>query len=85
MNDGLKLIPALTPDDAPAERTLERQMDERGLSGDERHFLRHLHVVERQLNDAFNQARQGGTLEARISDVYRAMYGSPRRPVPGSR
>lgn len=85
MNDGLKPKPISIPDDAPAERALERQMDARGLSGDERHFLRHLHVVERQLNEAFNEARKGGTPESRISEVYRAMYGSPRRPAPGTR
>ncbi|EIL95411.1 hypothetical protein UU7_00690 [Rhodanobacter spathiphylli B39] len=54
-------------------------MAECGLSGDERRFLRHLHVAEKQLNEAFSQARQGGTLEARVSEVYREMYGSPRR------
>jgi len=70
------------PDDNPA---LEQQMAECGLSGDERHFLRQLHVAERQLNDAFTQARQGGTLKATVSEVYRDMYGSPRRRPAGTR
>ena len=79
MKDRLPSSPNPTPDDPPVDPTLEQQMAECGLSGDERRFLRRLHVAERQLNEAFSQARQGGTLEARVSEVYREMYGSPRR------
>ena len=81
----MKASPASNPthDDAPLDQRLEQQMEDCGLSGDERHFLRHLHAAEKQLNDVFSQARQGGTLEARVSEVYRDMYGSPRRRVSG--
>ncbi|CAM0997321.1 hypothetical protein EJMOOK_01510 [Rhodanobacter sp. Root179] len=85
MKDRLPPPPTPTPADPPVDPTLEQQMAECGLSGDERHFLRHLHVAEKQLNEAFSQARQGGTLEARISEVYREMYGSPRRRAPAPR
>ncbi|WP_200935653.1 hypothetical protein [Rhodanobacter sp. Soil772] len=46
-----------------------------GLSNDARQFLRDLHAAEKQLNDAFQRAHQGGALEARVSAVYRRMYG----------
>ena len=46
-----------------------------GLSSDTRRFLRDLHAAEKQLNDAFQQAHRGGALEARVSSVYRRMYG----------
>lgn len=57
------------------EAALEQQMRELGLSSDTRRFLRNLHVAEKQLNDAFSVAHQGGELEQRISQVYREMYG----------
>lgn len=47
-----------------------------GLSNEERRFLRDLHAAEKQLNEAFEQAHQGGALEQRVSAVYRRMYGS---------
>ncbi|MFC5436635.1 hypothetical protein ACFPME_08705 [Rhodanobacter umsongensis] len=56
------------------ETALERRMRELGLSSGARRFLRDLHVAEKQLNQAFNLARQGGGLEQRISQVYREMY-----------
>lgn len=46
-----------------------------GLSSEERRFLRDLHAAEKQLNEAFAQAHQGGALEQRVSAVYRRMYG----------
>ena len=46
-----------------------------GLSNDTRHFLRDLHAAEKQLNDAFQWAHQGGALDERVSAVYRRMYG----------
>lgn len=58
-----------------ADASLERQMADCGLSSDARQFLRDLHAAEKQLNDAFRQARQGGALEQRVSAVYRRMYG----------
>jgi hypothetical protein len=54
----------------------ERRMRELGLSSEDRRFLRDLHVAEKQLNDAFSRARQGGELEQRIRQVYRDMYGT---------
>ncbi len=54
---------------------LEQQMADCGLSNDTRQFLRDLHVAEKQLNDAFRWGHQGGALEARVSAVYRRMYG----------
>lgn len=51
-------------------------MRELGLSSEDRRFLRDLHVAEKQLNDAFSRARQGGELEQRIRQVYRDMYGT---------
>lgn len=68
-------------DDSPEPRSplmdeaaLERQMHELGLSSEARRFLRDLHVAEKQLNDAFSMARQGGELEQRVSQVYHEMY-----------
>ncbi|MDW2980028.1 MAG: hypothetical protein WBG81_02180 [Rhodanobacter sp.] len=58
-----------------ADASLERQMADCGLSNDARQFLRDLHAAEKQLNDAFRQAHQGGALEQRVSAVYRRMYG----------
>lgn len=60
-----------------ADAGLERRMADCGLSSDERRFLRNLHAAEKQLNEAFEQARHGGALEQRVSAVYRRMYGSP--------
>lgn len=74
-----------TPAAAPVDPALEQQMAECGLSDDERHFLRQLHAAEKQLNDVFTHARQGGTLEARVSEVYREMYGSLPPPVTSTR
>jgi hypothetical protein len=53
---------------------LEQQMAELGLSNDTRRFLRDLHTAEKQLNDAFDKAHQGGELGQRVSQVYRKMY-----------
>lgn len=58
-----------------ADASLERQMADCGLSNDTRQFLRDLHAAEKQLNDAFQRAQQGGALEERVSAVYRRMYG----------
>ncbi len=55
--------------------SLERRMADGGLSDDARQFLRDLHAAEKQLNDAFRRAHQGGALEERVSAVYRRMYG----------
>jgi hypothetical protein len=57
------------------DASLERRMADCGLSNDTRQFLRDLHAAEKQLNDAFQRAHQGGALEARVSAVYRRMYG----------
>lgn len=83
MNERLPVTPLRK--NTPVDPVLEQQMAECGLSGEERHFLRHLHVAEKQLNDAFSQARQGGTLEARVSEVYREMFGTPGKRARGSR
>jgi hypothetical protein len=61
---------------ADNEAGLEQQMTDLGLSNDTKRFLRHLHVAEKQLNDAFNTSRQGGGLEKRVSQVYRDLYGT---------
>jgi hypothetical protein len=53
---------------------LERQMDELGLSAEERRFLRKLHQAERQINDAFDEARQSDDLQQQVSRVYRQLY-----------
>lgn len=53
---------------------LEQQMAERGLSTATKRFLRHLHRVEKQLNDAFEKAHQGSDLEQRVSQVYHDLY-----------
>jgi hypothetical protein len=70
-----------TPENPPAshednDACLEQQMADLGLSSDTRRFLRDLHAAEKQLNDAFSEARQGGDLEQRVSQVYRKMYGA---------
>jgi hypothetical protein len=79
-------IPAAPPArEISDEPGLERQMADCGLSNDTRQFLRHLHVAEKQLNDAFSKAHQGGKLEACVSEVYREMYGREQAPVPKSR
>ncbi len=49
---------------------------EEELSSDARRFLHELHIAERQLNDAFSVARNGGGLEQRIRRVYREMFGT---------
>ncbi len=54
--------------------SLEQQMAELGLSSANKRFLRNLHLVEKQLNDAFEKAHQGGDLEQRVSQVYRKLY-----------
>lgn len=53
---------------------LEQQMAELGLSRANKRFLRNLHLVEKQLNDAFEKAHQGGDLEQQVSQVYRELY-----------
>ncbi|EIL97115.1 hypothetical protein [Rhodanobacter thiooxydans] len=63
------------PPPEKADASLERQMADCGLSSDDRRFLRDLHAAEKQLNEAFEQAQQGGALEQRVSAVYRRMYG----------
>ena len=57
-----------------AIETLEHQMAELGLSSGDKCFLRNFHLVEKQLNDAFEDARQCANLEQRVSQVYRQMY-----------
>jgi len=57
------------------EAALEQQMTDLGLSNDTRRFLRHVHLAEKQLNDAFSRTRQGGELEEQVSQVYRDLYG----------
>ncbi|MGN6704879.1 MAG: hypothetical protein ACTHJO_02380 [Rhodanobacter sp.] len=57
-----------------AAAALERQMDELGLSPEERLFLRTLHQSERRINDAFDEARQSGDLQQQVSRVYKQMY-----------
>jgi hypothetical protein len=57
-----------------ASSALERQMDELGLSAEERVFLRALHQSERQINEAFDEAHQPGDLQQQVSRVYRQMY-----------
>jgi len=49
-------------------------MDALGLSPEERLFLRTLHQSERQINDAFDEARQSGDLQQQVSRVYKQMY-----------
>jgi hypothetical protein len=64
---------------APAadnEASLEQQMTELGLSNDTRRFLRHVHLAEKQLNDAFNKSHQGGELEQQVSQLYHKLYGA---------
>lgn len=61
---------------ADNEASREEQMTDLGLSNDTKRFLRHLHVAEKQLNDAFNKGRQCGELEERVSEVYRDLYGA---------
>ena len=51
-------------------------MAELGLSTATKRFLRDFHTAEKQLNDAFDKAHQGGALEQRVSQVYREMYGA---------
>jgi hypothetical protein len=69
---------------AANEASLEQQMTELGLSNDTRRFLRHVHLAEKQLNDAFNKSHQGGELEQQVSQLYHALYGADRA-VGGSR
>lgn len=59
-----------------AAEALEQQMAELGLSGGDKRFLRNFHRVEKQLNDAIEEARQCDDLEQRVSQVYRQMYGT---------
>jgi hypothetical protein len=61
---------------AANEASLEQQMTELGLSNDTRRFLRHVHLAEKQLNDAFNKSHQGGELEQRVSQLYHDLYGT---------
>ncbi len=77
------LPPSLPIESSPESRepaldelALERQMRELGLSSETRRFLRNLHAAEKQLNDAFSVAHQGGELEQRVSRVYHEMYGA---------
>jgi hypothetical protein len=58
------------------EASLEQQMTELGLSNDTRRFLRHAHLAEKQLNDAFSKSHQGGELEQQVSQVYHDLYGA---------
>ncbi len=53
---------------------LEQQMADLGLSTANKHFLRHLHLVEKQLNDAFEKAHQGSDLEQQVSQLYHDLY-----------
>lgn len=61
---------------ADNEASLEQKMADLGLSNDTKRFLRNLRLAEKQLNDAFNTARQGGELEERVSQVYHDLYGA---------
>jgi hypothetical protein len=61
---------------ADNEASLEQQMTELGLSNDTRRFLRHVHLTEKQLNDAFNKSHQGGELEQQVSQLYHKLYGA---------
>jgi hypothetical protein len=61
---------------ADDEATLDERMTDLGLSDDTKRFLRNLHVAEKQLNDAFNKARQGGELGECVSEVYHNLYGA---------
>ena len=61
---------------AEADAALEQQMADRGLSSETKRFLRHLHHAEKQLNDAFEKAHQGGALDQCVSEVYRDLYCS---------
>lgn len=74
----------LTASEIPSRssKRLEQQMDELCLSGDLRHFLRHLHVAEKQLNAAFALAKEGGDMDRCASHVYSQLYG---RSQPASR
>jgi hypothetical protein len=61
---------------ADHEVSLEQQMSELGLSNDTRRFLRHVHLAEKQLNDAFNKSHRGGELEQQVSQLYHKLYGA---------
>lgn len=61
---------------ADDEASLEQQMAHLDLSSDTRRFLRNLHHAEKQLNNAFNKAHQGGEREKCVSQVYRDLYGT---------
>ena len=63
---------------AANEASLEQQMTELGLSNDTRRFLRHVHLAEKQLNDAFNKSHQGGERVQQVSQLYQALYGADR-------
>ncbi len=65
-----------SPERADDVISLDRQMAQLGLSSDTQRFLRHLHIAEKQLNDAFCKARQGGALESCVSQVYHDLYGA---------
>ncbi|WP_426701745.1 hypothetical protein ACPPVV_01645 [Rhodanobacter sp. Col0626] len=83
MNDRIPIVPPRR--ETSNEPGLEQQMADCGLSNDTRRFLRNLHVAEKQLNDAFSKAHQGGRLEACVSEVYREMYGTEQGHAPRSR
>lgn len=74
--------PAVPEIPSPVAKSLEQQMDELGLAGDVRHFLRHLHAAEEQLNAAFALAHQGGDAERCASQIYRQLYGKPKPSSP---
>lgn len=69
-----KLLKIQQPNTENQIANLEQQMAEMGLSRANKRFLRHLHLVEKQLNDAFEKAHQGGDLEQQVSQVYRELY-----------
>jgi hypothetical protein len=56
------------------ETSLERQMNELGLSNETRRFLRKLHVAEKRLNEAFETVHRGGDPEAQVSRLYHDLY-----------
>ncbi len=70
--------PALVTDPpaspADADAVLEQQMTDRGLSSETKRFLRRMHQAEKQLNDAFAKAHQGGAVDQCVSEVYRDLY-----------
>lgn len=72
--------PAATPAEDQQVNTedaiemLEQQMAELDLSSGDKRFLRNFHLVEKQLNEVLEEARQCEDLKQQISQVYRQLY-----------